>query len=229
MKNMKCLILTTLTLILLSANSFSQDTITKQIDNVKKSLTDTANSSKYILTPPKTAKNKITKSLSKINSECCEENFKYKKDLIEIKNVFESCLSKKCQNYMIPLFSVKKPPLKIIALRQINLVDDLLIENEKQKYENLVKQMELDLSEKTKIEKNAKIKNEKNIQIIKDQLLKKEKENEKLKKTVNKMLTSYQKKISKLQKEKLTLEENFNLVFEAHSKTKQKKLAEKLN
>jgi hypothetical protein len=225
MKNMKCIILTTLALFLLSVNSFSQDIITKQIDSVKNSLTDTANSSKYILTSPKTAKNKITKSLSKINSECCEENFKYKKDLIEIKNVFESCLSKKCQNYMIPLFNVKKPPLKIIALRQINLVDDLLIENEKQKYENLVNQMELDFENQKKNE----IKNEKNIQIVKDQLLKKEKENEKLKKTVNKMLTNYQKKISTLQKEKLTLEENFNLVFEAHSKAKQKKLAEKLN
>ena len=92
---MKCLILTTLTLFLLSANSFSQDIITEQIDNIKKSFTDTSNSSKsiltkYKLTPPKTAKDKITKSLSKINSECCEENFKYKKDLIEIKNVFEN-------------------------------------------------------------------------------------------------------------------------------------------
>ena len=35
--------------------------------------------------------------------------------------------SRKCQNYMIPLFSVKKPPLKIIALRQIDLVDTLLL------------------------------------------------------------------------------------------------------
>ena len=31
--------------------------------------------SKHILTPPKTAKIKIEKSLSKINSECCAENF----------------------------------------------------------------------------------------------------------------------------------------------------------
>ena len=69
------------------------------------------------------------------------------------------------------------------------------------------------------------MKNEKNIQIVKDQLLQKEKENVKLKKTVNKMLKNYQKKISALKKEKLALEENFNLVFEAHSKAKQKKLS----
>ena len=35
MKNMKCIILTTLTLFLLSVNSFSQDIITKQIRNIE--------------------------------------------------------------------------------------------------------------------------------------------------------------------------------------------------
>ena len=222
MKILKCIFLTTFTLFLFSINAFSQDIIIKEINKVKDSLADTANASKYILTPPKTAKIKIEKSLSKINSECCAENFKYKKDLFKIKDTFENCLNKKCQNYMIPLFSIKKPPLKIIALRQIDLVDTLLLENEKQKYENLVLQIDLD-------SKNNEMKNEKNIQIVKDQLLQKEKENVKLKKTVNKMLKNYQKKISALKKEKLALEENFNLVFEAHSKAKQKKLAEKLN
>lgn len=222
MKIFKCIFLTTFTLFLFSINAFSQDIITKEINKVKDSLADTANASKHILTPPKTAKIKIEKSLSKINSECCAENFKYKKDLFKIKDTFENCLNKKCQNYMIPLFSIKKPPLKIIALRQIDLVDTLLLENEKQKYENLVLQIDLD-------SKNNEMKNEKNIQIVKDQLLQKEKENVKLKKTVNKMLKNYQKKISALKKEKLALEENFNLVFEAHSKAKQKKLSKKLN
>ena len=70
--------------------------------------------------------------------------------------------------------------------------------------------------------------NEKNIQIVKNQLIEKEKENEKLKNTVNKMLINYQKKIAKLKKEKQTLENNFNIVFEAHTKNKQKKLTEQL-
>ena len=42
------------------------------------------------------------------------------------------------------------------------------------------------------------------------------------------MLSNYQKKISKLKKENETLSENFNLVFNEHSKNKQKKLQEKL-
>ena len=222
MKNVKCIFFTTFTLFLFSINAFSEDIITKEINKVKDSLAKTTNASKYILTPPKTAKNKIEKSLSKINSECCAENFKYKKDLFKIKDTFENCLNKKCQNYMIPIFNKKKNLIKFNALIQIDLVDILLLENEKQKYENLVLQIDLD-------SKNNEMKNEKNIQIVKDQLLQKEKENVKLKKTVNKMLKNYQKKISALKKEKLALEENFNLVFEAHSKAKQKKLAEKLN
>ena len=225
MKIMKCVFLTTFMLFLFNINAFSQDIITKNILGAKDTLVDTAIITKYIFTPPKKAKKLITSAIKKLNSECCEENFQYKKDVAEIKNNLKSCLDKKCQNFMLPLYSKKKPPAKAIALKQVKLIDDLLIENEKQKYENLVNQMELDFENQKKNE----IKNEKNIQIVKDQLLKKEKENEKLKKTVNKMLANYQKKISTLQKEKLILEENFNLVFEAHSKAKQKKLTEKLN
>ena len=42
------------------------------------------------------------------------------------------------------------------------------------------------------------------------------------------MLINYQKKISNLKKEKQILEDNFTLVYEAHSKSKKKKLLEKL-
>ena len=221
MIKIKTIFLTTFALIFFNFSAFSEDIISKEINKVKSSLTETANTSKIILTPPKIAKNKIENALSKINSECCAENFKYKKDLIEIKNVLENCISEKCQNYIIPLFNVKKPPLKVIALKQISLVDDLLIENEKQKYNNLIEQMELNISEKEN-------KNEKDLISIQNQLLEKEKENKKLKKTVNKLLANYEKKIVELKKENQIVEDNFNLVFEAHSKAKQKKLSKRL-
>ena len=180
------------------------------------------------MTPPKSAKKIIEDSIAKIQAECCEENFKYQKDLNEIKSNLEDCINKKCQNYMIPLFNVKKPPAKVLVLRQVELIDDLLMENEKQKYENLVSQMELDLGQKEKDQKKSMLKKEKNIESVKNQLLQIKNENEKLKKTVNKMLTNYQKKISDLKKEKQILEDNFALVYEAHSKSKKKKLSEKL-
>lgn len=42
------------------------------------------------------------------------------------------------------------------------------------------------------------------------------------------MLLNYEKKISKLEEENKNLTENFNIVFEAHSKNKQKKLEKEL-
>ena len=225
---MKSIFLTTLALLFFNISAFSEDIVTKEINKTKKSLINTATTTKYILTPPKSAKKIIEDSIAKIQAECCEENFKYQKDLNEIKSNLEDCINKKCQNYMIPLFNVKKPPAKVLVLRQVKLIDDLLMENEKQKYENLVSQMELDLGQKEKDQKKSMLKKEKNIESVKNQLLQIENENEKLKKTVNRMLTNYQKKISDLKKEKQILEDNFALVYEAHSKSKKKKLSEKL-
>tara|TARA_B110000503_G_C7088199_1_gene388245 strand:+ start:449 stop:1129 length:681 start_codon:yes stop_codon:yes gene_type:complete len=225
---MKSIFLTTLALLFFNISAFSEDIVTKEINKTKKSLINTATTTKYILTPPKSAKKIIEDSIAKIQAECCEENFKYQKDLNEIKSNLEDCINKKCQNYMIPLFNVKKPPAKVLVLRQVELIDDLLMENEKQKYENLVSQMELDLGQKEKDQKKSMLKKEKNIESVKNQLLQIENENEKLKKTVNRMLTNYQKKISDLKKEKQILEDNFALVYEAHSKSTKKKLSEKL-
>ena len=58
--------------------------------------------------------------------------------------------------------------------------------------------------------------------------MEKEKENKELKKAINKMLTNYQKQITNLKKEKKKLEDNFNLVYEAHSKYEQKKLSKQI-
>ena len=129
---------------------------------------------------------------------------------------------------MLPLVNSKKPPKKVLALRRINLVDDLILENENQKYQNLITQMELEQSEQEKQQKKKKLQNEKDIELVKKQLVEKENENEKLKNTVNKMLINYQKKIAQLKKEKQTLTNNFEIVFEAHSKNNQKKLSKKL-
>lgn len=225
---MNKVILTTLTLIFISINGSFANIIEQEINKVKNSLTNTALNSKYALTSPNKTKNLIEASLSRINSECCEENFKYKKDIMEIKDIFEDCLNSECYKFMLPLVNSKKPPKKVLALRRINLVDDLILENENQKYQNLVSQMELEQNEQEKQQKKLKLENEKNIQLVKKQLIEKENENERLKNTVNKMLINYQKKIADLKKENENLQNNFDIVFEAHSKNKQKKLSEQL-
>ena len=224
MKNIKIVFLAAVTLFFFNTDAFSEDVIAKEIKKAKNSITNTALATKHILTGPKKAKRLMIDGIAKIDLECCEENFKYKKDLEEIKSNLESCIDKKCQNYQIPLYSKKKLPAKLIALRQVKLIDDLLAKNEKQKYQNLLTQLEVN----EKNQKNIKIKDEKDIQSIKNQLLEKEKENKELKKAINKMLTNYQKQITNLKKEKKKLEDNFNLVYEAHSKYEQKKLSKQI-
>ena len=125
-------------------------------------------------------------------------------------------MEKKCQNFILPIYKKEKPPLKVVVLKQIVVLDDLFIENDKQKYENLVQQLEKDKNKQ-------KIKNENDIKIVKEQVKNLEKENIKLKSAVDKMLSSYQKKIKDLKSENKRLTDNFNMVFEAHSKNKQKK------
>ena len=81
---MNKVILSTLTLVLISITSSFANIIENEINKVKNSLTDTALNTKHAMTPSKKAKSLIEISLSKINSGCCEENFKYKKHVIEI-------------------------------------------------------------------------------------------------------------------------------------------------
>ena len=138
---MNKVILSTLTLVLISITSSFANIIENEINKVKNSLADTALNTKHAMTPSKKAKSLIEISLSKINSGCCEDNFKYKKDVMEIKDIFEDCLNSKCYKFMLPIVNSKKPPKKVLALRRINLVDDLILENENQKYQNLITQI----------------------------------------------------------------------------------------
>ena len=105
-------------------------------------------------------------------------------------------------------------------MRNLNVLEDLLIAHDKHKYDNLIGK--LNLKQKENLE------NEKDINVIRNKLNELENENIKLKKTVDKMLINYEKKIKKLKKENEILSDNFNLVFKEHSKNKQKKLEKEL-
>ena len=209
------------TFFLLLSNTTSSNIVSKEIEGAKTTIIDTFLATKYILSNPKTVKNKIDEALTNIENECCEENFEYKNDINEIKNNLQNCLQEKCQNFILPVYNKDKPPLKVVVLTQINLLDDLFIENEKQKYENLTLKIEQNKNQEI-------IQKEKNIEKVKQQLAKVENENKKLKITVDKMLLNYQKKINTLKDQNEKLTENFNIVYEAHSKLKQKKLDKQL-
>lgn len=203
--------------LIIFSNSYSY----ANTEKTKEFILDKTNNTKKLLTLPNVAKKKVLNGLELINRECCESNFSKKEKINEIKINLQTCLEKKCHLFVLPIFTKKKPPLKLTVMKQLEELEDLLIINEELKYENLMSKLQ---NEKDEI----KLKNEQNIDELKKRLLNLEKKNINLKKTVDKMLSNYQKKISKLKKENETLSENFNLVFNEHSKNKQKKLQEKL-
>ncbi len=175
---------------------------------------------KFILSPPKKTRAIFAENIQKINSECCDKEFSKKSDLELIKKALQDCLDTACEKYSLPIFNPENPPKKLVAYRYIQLIDDLLMENENFKYSKLSKEFDNSRSEK--------LKNEKNIEVLKKNIKDLENENLKLKKTVDKMLKSYQTKIKNLEEKNKTISDNFDLVYEAHSKNKQKKLDKEL-
>lgn len=161
----------------------------------------------------------IKDSIDKINNDCCEANFVMQRRIDEIKNNLEKCLLEKCYDSYKIIFTLPNP--KITALKQTDEVNTLLIENDKQKYENISKQNEIE--NQIKLQKTQ---NEKNIQVLKATINEMSKENNKLKKTVDKMLLNYQKKIINLENENKKLKNKFNTAYEMLPKRNKKKIDE---
>lgn len=157
---------------------------------------------KYLFASPKTTKKIFESTIARINNDCCDEDFPKKKRIIEIKETIEKCLSTKCQNKLIPIYVPKKPPLKLIAYKMNNEIEDLLFEHQNFKYKKLIKEIKIENSDSSG----------------------KDKEIKKLKSTIDKMLKNYQKKISNLKEENKKLNENYDMAYEMLSKPKQKKL-----
>ena len=55
------------------------------VDKSKKTLVKNYNATKFILTPPKIALNRMNSTLDQINNDCCENNFKEIDELKKIK------------------------------------------------------------------------------------------------------------------------------------------------
>ena len=183
----------------LTKTLFAESVIEKGKNTVVKNF----NATKYILTPPKVAFKKIKNSLDQINNQCCEENFEQINELMKIKKDFEKCINKKCYKYILPVYNPFKPPLKVLVLSKLDIIDDFLLDNEKTKYDNIIKSEQLE--------------NEQDISKYK-------KKNKKLKKTVDQMLKNYQKRILTLKEKNKILGDNFDLAYEMLSKPNRKKL-----
>ena len=199
--------------VILSSNAFAEDTTTEK---TKVYLLD----QKLLLTPPKKIEKMMNESLEKIASECCEVNFEKKDRVEEIKENFNDCLSKECHKKLI-LFYVKKPQ-KLNVIHQIKEIEDLLIGNERQKFANMLANMEESSNKKINLK-------EKDIEKVKESLKELNKENLKLKEQVEKMLKNYETKISKLEEENNNLKNENEKIFNMLPKHKQKKVQEELS
>ena len=134
--NLKSLLLyLTILCFFLTKTLFAESVIEKGKNTVVKNF----NATKYILTPPKVAFKKIKNSLDQINNQCCEENFEQIDELMKIKKDFEKCINKKCYKYILPVYNPFKPPLKVLVLSKLDIIDDFLLDNEKTKYDNIIK------------------------------------------------------------------------------------------
>ena len=172
---------------------------------------------KFMLTSKNKSLNLIQDGIDRINENCCEDNFYKKNKILLIKNNLEKCISDKCYDKYFLLFL--KTPSKAIALRQVNEIDGLILENEKVKYENASIQ-------KTKQDKInlKKTENEKNIEVLRLSLENMNIDNIKLKKKVDLMLSKYQKQIDVLEEKNSQLNIKFEQAYEMLSRSKQKKL-----
>ena len=139
--NLKSLLLyLTILCFFLTKTLFAETVIEKGKNTVVKNF----NATKYILTPPKVAFKKIKNSLDQINNQCCEENFEQINELMKIKKDFEKCINKKCYKYILPVYNPFKPPLKVLVLSKLDIIDDFLLDNEKTKYDNIIKSEQLE-------------------------------------------------------------------------------------
>ncbi|MDA9728093.1 hypothetical protein N9U21_00595 [Candidatus Pelagibacter sp.] len=184
---------------------------------------------KLVMMNPMKAEKMITESYDEITNNCCESNFNQLSQVNEIKVTLKKCIDKRCFSNMFPIWRKDKPPTKAISLAYAKLVDDLVTENLKLKYENQISSI---IKEKNNQSEIAKLKNETNIDKIKKQFQKKlvsmESENSKLKTTIEKMLINYQNQILNLKAENDTLRSNFDKAYNLVPKSKRKKLEEEI-
>ena len=85
--------------------------------------------------------NKILDAIEEIDRSCCENEFSEKNKIIEIREILQNCIDKKCYSFLLPLYIEKKPPAKLVSLRQLDPLDDLLISHDKYKYDNLINKL----------------------------------------------------------------------------------------
>ena len=160
----------------------------------------------------------IDAALIRIEEECCADGFADKDKIEKIKKSLEKCLENKCHNKTYVMWAIKRPR-KLIVLNQIDELNTLLLNNEKEDILDTKSREEELLEEKNKAQGDY------------EKLLttynKLEKDNKDLKTKIEKLLKSYESQISKLSKENKELSDKNSELFSLLPAYQKRKLEKK--
>ena len=161
----------------------------------------------------------LNDTVDQISNDCCENNFEDKEKLLQIKTDLINCLNsedKKCFKSFL-VYIIK--PEKLIVLEKVEESKKLLLKNKRLRYDNeLLKQEqedELALKKQQASQDYDKLKEA--YDLLDDN-------NNKLKKRIESMLESYDKRIIELEEANAKLKEEYSKVFEMLPKYQKKKL-----
>ena len=161
----------------------------------------------------------LNNTVDQISNDCCENNFEDKEKLLQIKTDLINCLNsedKKCFKSFL-VYIIK--PEKLIVLEKVEESKKLLLKNKRLRYDNkLLKQEqeeELALKKLQTSQDYGKLKEA--YDLLDDN-------NNKLKKRIESMLESYDKRIIELEEANAKLKEEYSKVFEMLPKYQKKKL-----
>ena len=161
----------------------------------------------------------LNNTVDQISNDCCENNFDDKEKLLQIKTDLINCLNsedKKCFKSFL-VYIIK--PEKLIVLEKVEESKKLLLKNKRLRYDNeLLKQEqeeELALKKQQTSQDYGKLKEA--YDLLDDS-------NNKLKKRIESMLESYDKRIIELEEANAKLKEEYSKVFEMLPKYQKKKL-----
>ena len=161
----------------------------------------------------------LNDTVDQISNDCCENNFEDKEKLLQIKTDLINCLNsedKKCFKSFL-VYIIK--PEKLIVLEKVEESKKLLLKNKRLRYDN--KLLEQEQEEELALKKQQTSQDYGKLKEAYDLL---DDNNNKLKKRIESMLESYDKRIIELEEANAKLKEEYSKVFELLPKYQKKKL-----
>ena len=155
--------------------------------------------------------------VNQISNDCCEDNFEDKEKLLQIRTDLINCLNSENKKCFKGYVAYVKKPEKLIILEKVEESKKLLLKNKRLIYDNKLLKQEAELALKKQEDLHDYDKLNEAYDLLEDN-------NKKLKRRIESILESYDKRIAELDEVNAKLKEEYNKVFKMLPKHKQKKL-----